>query len=409
MQWNYAKQKTVSLGLSLYEQKVFITKTAGELLFEGYQDDMIDIAREMPVIDGEAIEVPYDRFGWFYKVIFFSTILIIPRLIFFYDWFSQRNDTSNIAGHFNMYTGAEDISKIGQLKYWNYNDRTVFYPGKCGMVNGSAGEFYPPKQQKDKPISFFSPDMCRSIAFDFNEEVDVKGINGYKYSGGKRTVDNGTVYPETKCFSIGKSVPSGVMNVSSCRFGTPVFMSFPHYYAADPYYLEQIEGLLPDKEKHEFFMTLEPMSGIPLDVAARFQINMLIRPVTHIGLYAEAPEMFFPVLWFEQRVTITDDMAAEVQTLVSVPFTGYICCGILIAVGIVLLLWLPVARLISGPTKSQVQNDRDNEKGGRPEGSPFLEKNGNLRNVELTKFASKEDARLRHAPLAQRDAFCDKP
>lgn len=309
-----------------------------------------------------------------------------------------------------MYTGSEDITKIGQMKYWNYNDHTVFYPGKCGMVNGSAGEFYPPKQQKDKPISFFSPDMCRSIAFDFSEEIMIKGVNGYKYSGGKKTVDNGTAYPENKCFSVGKSVPSGVMNVSSCRYGTPVFMSFPHYYAADPIYLDQIEGLSPNKAKHEFFITLEPMSGIPLDVAARFQINMLITPTPNIGLYAEAPEMFFPVLWFEQRVTITDDMAAEVRTLVSVPLTGYICCGILIVVGFVMIFWLPVARCIHTRTKSSVPNanERQTEKGLKPEGSPLIEKNGNIKNVELVKLKSKENANRKQAPLAEKEAFCDK-
>lgn len=57
----------------MYDQKVFITKTASELLFEGYQDDMIDIAREMPSIVSEEIDVPYDRFGWFYMVSLKST------------------------------------------------------------------------------------------------------------------------------------------------------------------------------------------------------------------------------------------------------------------------------------------------------------------------------------------------
>ena len=49
------------------------------------------------------------------------------------------------------------------------------------------------------------------------------------------------------------------MNVSSCRYGTPAFVSQPHFYGADPYYTDNVEGLNPVKEKHEMFMTMEPV------------------------------------------------------------------------------------------------------------------------------------------------------
>jgi len=34
---------------------------------------------------------------------------------------------------------------------------------------------------------------------------------------------------------------------------------------ADASYLEAIEGLQPEREKHEFFMTLEPNAGVPME------------------------------------------------------------------------------------------------------------------------------------------------
>lgn len=61
-------------------------------------------------------------------------------------------------------------------------------------------------------------------------------------------------------FCSGDCVPSGLFNVSSCRFGAPVFMSFPHFYSADPFYREQVGGMNPDKDKHEFFVALEPVN-----------------------------------------------------------------------------------------------------------------------------------------------------
>lgn len=50
-----------------------------------------------------------------------------------------------------------------------------------------------------------------------------------------------------------------MMNISSCRYGSPVFMSFPHYYAGEEFYLNEVEGLAPNKEKHESYFTLEPV------------------------------------------------------------------------------------------------------------------------------------------------------
>lgn len=72
------------------------------------------------------------------------------------------------------------------------------------------------------------------------------------------------------------------MNISACRFGSPVFMSYPHFYKADPYYVEQIDGMMPEQDKHEFYMVLEPRTGVALEVAARFQVNMLVEPIDGI-------------------------------------------------------------------------------------------------------------------------------
>lgn len=68
LHWPYIKQKKVSIGLTLYGEKTHIVKSARELLFEGYQSDLIDMARDLSSFEDEALEIPYDRFGWFYQV-----------------------------------------------------------------------------------------------------------------------------------------------------------------------------------------------------------------------------------------------------------------------------------------------------------------------------------------------------
>lgn len=316
--WDYIRRKGVSMGLKLYNQEVSVIKTAGELLFDGYEDDMVLMGKHM----FDADEVPFDRVGWFYT----------------------RNNSADLIGHYNVHTGVDDIMKIGSMAEWNYKPRTNFFANQCGMLNGSAGEFYPPNLSKDVPIQLFTPDMCRSLPLDFEHEEEVAGIKGYKYAGGPRTVDNGTKYPETACFSSGEIVPSGVLNISACRFGTPVFMSFPHYYGADQYYLNQVEGLNPDKSKHQFYMTMEPTTGIPLDVAARFQLNILVESHPDISLYEDVQRVFLPVLWFEQHVTMKPEFTGEIAQALSIPTTARICGIVMIVLGAIMVAWSPVER-----------------------------------------------------------------
>lgn len=370
--WDFVKRKSVSIGLGLYSQEIHITKTARELLFEGYSDDMIDIAREMPIF-GEDVEVPFDKFGWFYP----------------------RNGSADLMGHFNMFTGENDIQNIGKMHTWNYKTNSGAFESYCGMVNGSAGEFFPQNLKKDAPISLWTPDMCRTLNFEYTETESVLGIEGYKYSGTAKSVDNGTLYPENKCFCGDECVRSGVINISGCRFGTPVFMSYPHFFNADPFYRQQVLGLMPSKKRHEFYMILEPTTGIPLEVAARLQVNVLIEEFPSITLYTKVPSIFFPVIWFEQKVSINEELASDLKMLLSIPTTGHICSGVVFTIGLIMIFWFPVDKLVrrrNSTLKSKKKQSTKDKEGGEKEeeASPFLARNGKLPNITFIDVSKSE-------------------
>jgi len=42
----------------------------------------------------------------------------------------------------------------------------------------------------------------------------------------------------------------------------PVYLSFPHFYKADPKLLESVEGLKPVEKLHESYMKIQPVSKI---------------------------------------------------------------------------------------------------------------------------------------------------
>ncbi|XP_037037041.1 protein peste-like [Bradysia coprophila] len=327
------KTKSISLGLSMHDQKIHVTKSVGELLFEGYEDKMMSLARKISFLDGE--KIPFDRVGWFY----------------------QRNNSADLTGWYNAHTGVDDISQIGVLKNWNFKDTSGAFEGNCGLIHGSAGEFFAPKQSRYSTISIFTPDMCRSIPLDYEKDVDVRGLLGYKFIGGKRSVDNGSLYPENKCYAPGEGSCSGVLNISSCRFGVPVFMSYPHFYGADPYFIKQIDGMNPDEGKHQFYITLEPSTGMALDVAARLQINLLITPSPTIGMYKNVPKHFMPILWFEQRVTVSPEIVAKIRLATGIPCIGQVGSLTVLAIGVIMVLWLPIHRFLCKRVTGKVHSN----------------------------------------------------
>lgn len=186
-------------------------------------------------------------------------------------------------------------------------------------MHRSGGEFYPPGRTQSEPLTMFYDEVCRYLDLYFTEEQEVDGLKVHKYAATERSVDNGTKYSEYACFSNGESWPSGLMNVSACRFGAPVFISFPHFYAADPYYLDFVDGMHPDKEKHEFYTILEPETGIPFERVARLQINLMVRQSPNIALFEKAPTLFFPIMWLEQKTKVPKELIEEVKSAATSP------------------------------------------------------------------------------------------
>ena len=60
------------------------------------------------------------------------------------------------------------------------------------------------------------------------------------------------------------------------------FSSFKCIGQADPWYLNSVEGLKPEKEKHEFYVDIAPKFGFPLAIRPKFQLNAIIERDTDI-------------------------------------------------------------------------------------------------------------------------------
>ncbi|XP_076297743.1 protein croquemort [Lasioglossum baleicum] len=362
-------QTTLSFLLS--SSSVHTMKTVGELLFEGYDDSLIKLGRLATM--GEDIP-PFDKFGWFY----------------------MRNGSTMFDGHFNMDTGAADISQFGVLKKWNNKDTTGFFRSPCNVVEGSAGEFWPPYRRKDE-IVLFSGDLCRPLTYEYTESIFHNGVEGYRYLLSEKTLGNNTRrrYPHDQakyfepttttedffeaehssevtdspdedpdivnignCYCNGRCTPIGLMNVSSCRYGAPVFVSLPHFHRADPSLRERLVGLNPDEEMHDFSIMLEPTTGIPLKVSARLQVNVLLEPSKTVSLYKEVPTIYFPMFWFTLDVEATDEFVDDLKTLLSLPDVFRYIGVILFLVGSLTIFTVALLYLLSRQRANSAASDK---------------------------------------------------
>ena len=310
--WNYFIKRAASIFMSAVYPTVDVTRTANQFLLEGYDDIMVDIANYLPFI---ATEIPrFDKFGWLFVL----------------------NGSSVFEGTLNIDNGEE---RNFEVQKWNYQSKVSQFDGPCSKIEGSsAGELFPHKITPTY-VQIFVPQICRSLRFDYEDTVHVSGILGYKFTLGAGVLDNGTTIPENECYCAGKCVPSGVFNVSSCRYGLPVYGSLPHFYKADKFYSQNVDGLKPERSKHESYIVLEPTTGIPIEAALRIQLNMLLHPIKNIMVYEDVPEIYFPLFWIECIATLPTYMIILLKIYLAAPYILIVTSVILVLVGLYILLF----------------------------------------------------------------------
>ncbi|CAH1156006.1 unnamed protein product [Phaedon cochleariae] len=328
--FSYWAQKAISMGLSSIS-KLYVTKTVGELLFEGFEEPILSTLSKMPMLRVQ------DKFGIFYG----------------------RNGTVGQEGSFSMSYKTDE--NFGKIVTWNGRNRTDFYEGRCNEIRGSAGEFYPFDRPKDKLV-LYSSQLCKYAELEYDQEVEVKGVRGYNYLA-DNIFDNGTTRPENSCFcSQGGCIPSGVFNVSTCRDGSPSFLSFPHFYAADPSYRAAMKGMRPDREKHQFYITMEPKSAIVMNIQATMQLNMLLQPIPNIRLYKNVPRIFVPIFYFTQSVRLTDEIAVSLRLIQNLPVYSNYFFYVLVGLGCISIVTALCSCFCCSKTEDYAVDDAEQKK-----------------------------------------------
>ncbi|OQR69288.1 protein croquemort-like, partial [Tropilaelaps mercedesae] len=282
-------------------QSLLVHRAVRELLFEGYEDQMLLLAKQFSWS-------PTTRFGYQFG----------------------RNNSND--GLYTIFTGADEMANYGTVEHWEGRERVKGFRKSCSFVNGTTGEMWPPYTvTAEQPLVFFVSALCRSLRLDFLRNETVKRIQVLRFHLSERLFDY--TIEENQCYCSKKKgkdlecFPNGVLDINKCQPEAPLVVSLPHLLYTSPAISEAVEGLSPNADLHEFFMDVEPTMGIPLRVSARLQMNVIIDSFKYFKQFEVFKKRaFLPTFWLETTATINDDLAFKIR-LVTQDLEGYVICA----------------------------------------------------------------------------------
>ncbi|XP_063632604.1 scavenger receptor class B member 1 isoform X1 [Cydia splendana] len=206
-----------------------------------------------------------------------------------------------------IYTGQKSMSRFGYLDKINGLDHLPHWKeSPCNDIRASEGSFFPPRAvTKSDLVHVYDKDICRILPLQYRRDVYKDGIQTGLYTPPASTFESADVNPENKCYCQGeKCPPRGLQNISPCQYSAPVYLSYPHFYDAEPSLLDKFEGLKPVQKTHETYFMIQPKLGVPLEGFVRVQLNIKVSraPNIYVNSINKFPDIIFPVMWIEEGI-----------------------------------------------------------------------------------------------------------
>lgn len=307
----------VTFSLDGLSDGFFTKRSVKQLLFDGYPDLLTTFG---PLLNAEMLSQG-GHFGYM----------------------NARN--SSLDGTYQINTGLDDINKLNTINTYNGRPKLTYWEHHCNSLEGATiGEMFPP--MVNNSIKLFQPDFCRIWPLEYERDLEDKesGLSLKRFIATRNVFKNSTMHPPNRCFfkkpvhsgevvtnrirvngngnnnnnninnqarphhhhnRVQHEWPTGVFTLAPCKFNAPIYISMPHFLDADPYFASHVRGMSPDRDKHEFYLDLEPRTGSPVVLSARVQLNVAISKPPGLVRFRNIPEIMFPVFWQELTVNLT--------------------------------------------------------------------------------------------------------
>uniref|UniRef100_A0A669B0W3 Scavenger receptor class B, member 2a n=1 Tax=Oreochromis niloticus TaxID=8128 RepID=A0A669B0W3_ORENI len=303
--YSFFLRTLVSMYINSLGVEMFMTRTVHEVLW-GFKDPLLTKVHSLkPEVD--------EYFGLMWK----------------------KNGTHE--GEFVFHTGEQNYLDYGKIDTWNgLREMSWWSSNQSNMINGTDGAVFHPLINRNELLYIFAADLCRSYV----EDVDVKGIQAYRFAPPNDVLMSPKNNPTNAgfCVPAGDCLGTGVLKVSVCREGAPIVVSFPHFYQADPAYINAIDGLNPNKEEHETYLDLQPTTGVPIRACKRAQLNIILKRVKGFPKTKNITETIFPIMFVNETATIDDESAGQMRSLLLIVTLVSNFPVLIVGLGIILLL-----------------------------------------------------------------------
>ncbi|XP_014255166.1 scavenger receptor class B member 1 isoform X2 [Cimex lectularius] len=213
-------------------------------------------------------------------------------------------NTTLISDIETIYTGHTSMKDFGLLDKLNGLDNLPYWDdAPCNSIRASEGSFFPPRDiTHEDVVNIFDKDLCRVWPLRYRYDEVKDGIKVGHYTPDDNLFTSGDTYEDNKCYCPGsEDCPvDGFQDISPCQFGAPVYTSYPHFYGVkDESITNAVEGLNPNKEKHETIVKIQQKLGVPLEARVRIQLNLKVTQA-NLGLTRKFPSIMMPIVWVEE-------------------------------------------------------------------------------------------------------------
>ncbi|XP_017764446.1 PREDICTED: lysosome membrane protein 2-like [Eufriesea mexicana] len=285
----------LTIFLSKIRAEPFLELPVGQYLW-GYEDELFEMAKRFALLEQP---VSNDKFG----------------ILAFKDGLNPDRIT--------VHTGTDDLRNLGMIQRINgLENHKIWGDEKCDRIYGTDGSIFPPHwiQRANSTIYVYAKDFCRQLPFRYDRRHFSDGIPTLRY----KLPSNVFTSPRNKdsCFcpkesydsiNVRRCPPVGTFNLSACKFGTPVLVSFPHFYSGEESLFEKIDGLMPRQEHHESYIDLHPRLGVTVGTGLRFQLNLEVRKAVGVPFSGNLQDgSILPLIWLDVGL---DDMPESIQQI----------------------------------------------------------------------------------------------
>ncbi|CAH1118615.1 unnamed protein product [Phaedon cochleariae] len=243
-----------------------------------------------------------------------------------------------------VYNGQKlGLENIGLIEKYRGSTKIPQWDSPCGDISGSSdGTKFAGYIQPNDTLMFFRKSMCRAKKLVKVNETIANGLKAYVYHFDPEADDNGHTNERNRCFCKPDRpcLPPGLLDVRGCYYGFPIALSYPHFLDGGRQLSAKVEGTRPERRKHMSYFVIQPDSGLPIELAVRYQINMALGDIATIANCERFDNMILPLLWTEIKLDkLPDSLGVRFRLYLNIlPMLEKYCVYGLLIGGLLFLL-----------------------------------------------------------------------